>query len=59
LFLLNFGSYNKTLGSLAAAVVFLIWLWISNAAVILGVELDAQLSREHGAGQVGRLKNSR
>ena len=32
----NFGSYNKTYGSLAGVIVFLIWLWISNVAVLLG-----------------------
>jgi membrane protein len=41
----NFGSYNKTYGSLAGAVVFLVWLWISNIAVLLGAELNAELER--------------
>jgi membrane protein len=41
----NFGSYNKTYGSLAAVVVFLVWLWISNLAVLLGAEFDAELAR--------------
>lgn len=47
----NFGSYNQTYGSLAGVVVFLVWLWLSNVAVLLGVELDAELRRyrrEHG-----------
>jgi membrane protein len=42
----NFSSYNKTYGSLAAVIVFLIWLWISNLAILLGVELDAELEHE-------------
>jgi membrane protein len=48
----NFGSYDKTYGSLAGAVVFLVWLWISNLAVLFGAELDAELerSRELAAG---------
>jgi membrane protein len=41
----NFGSYNKTYGSLAGVIVFLVWLWISNVAVLLGAELDAELAR--------------
>ncbi|HZZ96268.1 MAG TPA: YihY/virulence factor BrkB family protein, partial [Jatrophihabitantaceae bacterium] len=42
----NFSSYNKTYGSLAGVIVFLIWLWISNLAILLGVELDAELEHE-------------
>jgi membrane protein len=44
-FVANFGTYNKTYGSLAGVVIFLIWLWISNIAVLLGAELDAELHR--------------
>ncbi|WP_203627221.1 YihY/virulence factor BrkB family protein [Streptomyces albidoflavus] len=42
----NFGSYNKTYGALAGVVVFLVWLWISNIAILLGLEFDAELARE-------------
>jgi membrane protein len=41
----NFGSYNKTYGSLAGVIAFLVWLWISNVAVLLGVELNAEVER--------------
>jgi membrane protein len=41
----NFGSYNKTYGSLAGVIVFLIWLWISNLAVLLGAAFNAELER--------------
>ena len=38
----NFGSYNETYGSIGGVIVFLVWLWISNIAVLLGAELNAQ-----------------
>ncbi len=41
----NFGSYSKTYAALAGVIVFLIWLWISNIAVLLGLEFDAELAR--------------
>jgi membrane protein len=41
----NFGSYNKTYGSLAGVIIFLVWLWISNIAVLLGAEFNAELER--------------
>jgi membrane protein len=41
----NFGSYNKTYGALAGPIIFLVWLWISNIAIMLGAELDAELER--------------
>jgi membrane protein len=49
----NFGSYNRTYGSLGAAVTFLVWLWITNLALLFGAELDAELerSRELAAGE--------
>lgn len=42
----NFGSYNKTYGTLAGVIIFLVWLWITNLAILLGLEFDAELSRE-------------
>jgi membrane protein len=41
----NFSSYNKTYGSLASVIVFLVWLWLSNIAILLGAELNAELER--------------
>ena len=45
LYVTNFSSYNKTYGSLATVIIFLIWLWISNLAVLFGAEFDAELQR--------------
>jgi len=41
----TFGSYSATYGSLAGIVVFLLWLWIANNALLLGQELNAALER--------------
>ncbi len=41
----NFSSYNKTYGTLAGFVVFLIWLWITNIALLLGAQLNAERER--------------
>jgi membrane protein len=42
----NFGSYNKTYGAVASVIIFLVWLWISNIAILLGAEFDAELERQ-------------
>ncbi|MEU0661510.1 MULTISPECIES: YihY/virulence factor BrkB family protein [Streptomyces] len=46
LYVANFSSYNKTYGTLAGVITFLIWLWLSNLAILLGLELDAELARQ-------------
>jgi membrane protein len=45
LYVANFGSYNKTYGSLGAIIIFLVWLWLSNVALLLGAELNAEIAR--------------
>ncbi len=45
LYVANFGSYDKTYGTLAGLVVLLVWLWITNLAILFGHELNAELER--------------
>ena len=46
LYVADFSSYNKTYGSLAGVVVFLVWLWLTNVSLLLGLEVNAELERE-------------
>ena len=41
----NFGSYNKTYGALGGVIAFLVWLWITNIAILLGAEVNAERER--------------
>jgi membrane protein len=41
----NFGSYDKTYGTLGGVVVFLVWLWVTNMAILLGAEFNAETER--------------
>ncbi|GAA0447741.1 YihY/virulence factor BrkB family protein [Streptomyces olivaceiscleroticus] len=45
LYVANFSNYNKTYGSLAGIIIFLVWLWISNLAILLGLEFNAEMER--------------
>ncbi|MFU8851461.1 YihY/virulence factor BrkB family protein [Micromonospora sp. SL1-18] len=53
----NFGAYDVTYGSLGAVIAFLVWLYLSNCALMLGVEVNAELQRgratRSGAGDPG------
>jgi membrane protein len=42
----NFGSYNKTYGSLGAVVGFMTWIWLSVTVILIGAELDAEMERQ-------------
>ncbi|GAB2882077.1 YihY/virulence factor BrkB family protein [Nocardioides pacificus] len=44
-YLANFSSYDKTYGSLAGVIAFLLWLWLTNIALLFGAELDSELER--------------
>ncbi|MHA3704522.1 YihY/virulence factor BrkB family protein [Jatrophihabitans sp. YIM 134969] len=46
LYLAFFANYNKTYGSLAAVIVFLVWLWITNIAILFGAEVNAELDHQ-------------
>ena len=45
LYVSRFGSYDKTYGTLAGVVIFLVWLWLSNTALLLGMEFNAERER--------------
>ena len=45
-YLANFGSYNKTYGTLGAIITFLVWLWFTNIAILVGAQIDAEIERE-------------
>jgi membrane protein len=45
LYVANFSHYNRIYGSLAGVIIFLIWMWISNVAILLGAEFNAELER--------------
>jgi membrane protein len=46
LYVANFGSYNKTYGTLGGVIAFMVWLWITNIVLLLGAELNAEIERE-------------
>ena len=59
----NFSSYDKTYGALGGVVVFLLWLWITNLAILLGAEFNAETERarqlHRGARGSGGLDQTR
>ena len=45
LYVANFADYNKTYGTLGGVIAFLVWLWITNLAILFGAEVNAELAR--------------
>ncbi len=45
IYVANFSSYSKTYGTMAGIIIFLVWIWISNLAILLGAEFNAELER--------------
>ena len=46
LYVSHFNSYGKTYGTLGSVITFLVWIWLSNLALLFGGELDSELERE-------------
>jgi membrane protein len=44
-YIAKFDSYNRTYGALGGVIIFLVWLWLTNVAILLGAEFDAELGR--------------
>lgn len=45
IYVVNFSNYDRTYGSLAGVIIFLLWVWIANLALLFGAEFDAELER--------------
>ena len=50
-YLSQFDSFNVTYGSFAAAIILLVWLWLTNVSLLFGAEINAQIARESEAGE--------
>ena len=52
-YLANFKSFNVTYGSFAAAIILLVWLWLTNVALLFGAEVNAGIERAKRITEVG------
>jgi membrane protein len=57
-YVVNFGSYNQTYGTLGGAIMFLVWLWITNIAILFGATLNAELEFRSGAVEVATAETT-
>ncbi len=48
-FVSEFNTYNKTYGGLSAAIILLVWFWLTALVVIIGAEINAELERHTSA----------
>ncbi|HVQ57380.1 MAG TPA: YihY/virulence factor BrkB family protein [Solirubrobacterales bacterium] len=46
LYVANFGSYDKTYGTLGGLIALLVWLWLTNVSILFGHQLNAEIERE-------------
>jgi len=53
IYIQNFSTYGAAYGAAGAALVLLLWLWLSSCALLFGAELNAELEREQTAGKGG------
>jgi membrane protein len=50
LYVASFSSYDRTYGSVAGVIIGLVWLWLTNLALLLGAEIDAERERRKAVG---------
>lgn len=58
-YLANFRSFNVTYGSFAAAIILLVWLWLTNVALLLGAEVNAEIERAKQTAERARAPDPR
>ena len=57
-FLAHFSSFNVTYGSFAAAIILLIWLWLTNVALLFGAEVNAEIERQKSSARASPNQNA-